>query len=51
MHFTNVLNLELESSTNVIYIPDSPILIGRPGNSGVSWYPSSQNIFEPAEYF
>ena len=25
--------------------------IARPGNSGVSWYPSSQNIFEPAEYF
>ena len=23
----------------------------RPGNSGVSWYHSSQNIFEPAEYF
>ena len=23
----------------------------RPGNSGVSLYPSSQNIFEPAEYF
>ena len=29
-------------------IPDP---IPRPGNSGVSWYPSSQNIFEPAEYF
>ena len=23
----------------------------RPGNSGVSWYPSSQNIFEPAKYW
>ena len=23
----------------------------RPGNSGVSWYPSSQNIFEPEEFF
>ena len=26
-------------------------VLNRPGNSGVSWYPSSQNIFEPAEYF
>jgi len=27
------------------------LLGGAPGNSGVSWYPSSQNIYEPAEYF
>ena len=30
---------------------ETAVVVARPGNSGVSWYPSSQNIFEPAEYF
>ena len=30
---------------------DSGYTDHRPGNSGVSWYPSSQNIIEPAKYF
>ena len=39
-----------DSSTN-FDIQWSVIDRGRPGNSGLSWYLSSQNIFDPAEYF